>query len=93
MGVARLDEVRAAFLADLDSARGKPEAVETIRVRYAGRRSGLLLELTAALRDLPNEEKRDYGRALNELKKLVAGRLEDHSRLLGKLETRSRDFS
>ena len=24
---------------------------------------------------------------------LVAGRLEDHSRLLGKLETRSRDFS
>ncbi|MCK5379625.1 MAG: phenylalanine--tRNA ligase subunit alpha, partial [Acidobacteria bacterium] len=76
MGVARLDEVRAAFLADLESARGKPEAVETIRVRYAGRRSGLLLELTAALRDLPNEEKRDYGRALNELKKLVAGRLE-----------------
>ncbi len=76
MGVARLDEVRAAFLADLECARGNPEAVETIRVRYAGRRSGLLLELTAALRDLPNEEKRDYGRALNELKKLVAGRLE-----------------
>jgi error-prone DNA polymerase len=24
---------------------------------------------------------------------LVAGRLEDHSRLLGKFETRSRDFS
>ena len=76
MGVARLDEVRAAFLEDLECARGNPEAVETIRVRYAGRRSGLLLELTAALRDLPNEEKRDYGRALNELKKLVAGRLE-----------------
>ena len=71
MSVARLDEVRSAFLADLESAEGDVEAVESLRVRYAGRRSGLLQELTAALRDLPKEEKRDYGRALNELKKLV----------------------
>ena len=76
VGVARLDEVRAAFLADIQSAGGDVEAVEKIRVRYAGRRSGLLLDLTAALRELPNEEKRDYGRALNELKKLVADQLE-----------------
>ncbi len=76
MGVQRLDEVRAAFLADLDAAGGDAEAVEQVRVRYAGRRSGLLQELTADLRTLPNEEKRDYGRALNELKKLVAEKLE-----------------
>jgi phenylalanyl-tRNA synthetase alpha chain len=71
MSVARLDEVRNAFLADLETAGGDAAAVEAVRVRYAGRKSGLLLELTAALRDLPNEEKRDYGRGLNELKKLV----------------------
>lgn len=76
VGAQRLDEVRAAFLADIESAGGDVEAVEKVRVRYAGRRSGLLLDLTAALRELPNEEKRDYGRALNELKKLVADRLE-----------------
>ena len=46
-----------------------------MRVTYAGRRSGLLQELTAALRSLPSEAKRDYGRALNELKRLVEERL------------------
>jgi len=77
MGLERLKEVRRAFLADLESSGKDPEAVEKVRVRYAGRRSGLLLELTAALRSLPKEEKRDYGRALNELKKLVEGKLKE----------------
>ncbi len=71
MGLERLEEVRSAFLVDLDAAAGDGEAVEQVRIRYAGRKSGVLLELTAALRELPNDAKRDYGRALNELKKLV----------------------
>ncbi len=75
MGAQRLEEVRTAFLADIESAAGDADAVEKVRVRYAGRRSGLLNELTAALRELPNEEKREYGRALNELKNLVEERL------------------
>jgi len=77
MGLDRLEEVRRAFLAELEAAGRDAEAVEKVRVRYAGRRSGLLLELTAALRTLPKEEKRDYGRALNELKKLVEGKLKE----------------
>ena len=71
MGLERLEEVRASFVADLEAAGNDPDAVEKLRVAYAGRKSGLLQELTAALRELPNEDKRDYGRALNELKKLV----------------------
>ena len=77
MGLERLEEVRSAFLADLDAAAGDGEAVEQVRIRYAGRKSGVLLELTAALRELPNEAKRDYGRALNELKKLVEKSLKE----------------
>jgi phenylalanyl-tRNA synthetase alpha chain len=75
MGLERLEEVRSAFLADLEAAAGDGDAVERVRIAYAGRKSGLLLELTAALRELPNEAKRDYGRALNELKKLVESSL------------------
>ena len=71
MGTSQLDKVRADFLADLERAGGDAEAVENVRIKYAGRRSGLLLNLTAALRELPKEEKRDYGRALNELKTLI----------------------
>ncbi len=71
MGLERLNEVRASFVADLKAAGSDPDAVEKLRVAYAGRKSGVLQELTAALRELPNEAKRDYGQALNELKKLV----------------------
>jgi len=77
VGLERLEEVRRTFLADLEAAGKDTEAIETVRIRYAGRRSGLLLELSAALRSLPKEEKRDYGRALNELKKLVEGKLKE----------------
>jgi phenylalanyl-tRNA synthetase alpha chain len=75
VGKAQLDKVRVAFLADLEQAGGDAEAVEKVRIKYAGRRSGLLLDLTAALRELPKEEKRDYGRALNELKTLINTKL------------------
>jgi phenylalanyl-tRNA synthetase alpha chain len=75
MGLERLDEVRAAFLADLERAGSDPDAVERVRVAYAGRRSGLLQDLTAELRTLSKEEKPAYGRELNLLKKLVEDRL------------------
>lgn len=76
MGVERLEEVRREFLSALESAGGDPEAVEQVRIRFVGKRSGLMNELTAALRELPPEERRDYGRALNELKQFTAERLE-----------------
>jgi len=71
VGLERLRKVRASFVADLAAAGSDPDAVEKLRVAYAGRKSGLLQDLTAALRGLPNEAKRDYGQALNELKKFV----------------------
>jgi phenylalanyl-tRNA synthetase alpha chain len=83
VSTARLDEVRAAFLADLEQAGGDAEAVEKVRVQYAGKKSGVLNELTAALRELPNEEKRSYGKALNELKSLIKAEL-------GKVKTETR---
>ena len=68
MSIARLDQARADFRAALAAAGRDPEALERVRVAFAGQRSGLLRDLAAALRELPPEEKRDYGRALNELK-------------------------
>ena len=75
MSTARLDEVRAAFLADLEKAGSDAEAVEKVRVAYAGKKSGVLNELTAGLRELPNETKREYGQALNDLKTLIKAEL------------------
>jgi len=75
MGLERLKEARESFLAAVEGAAGDADALEKVRIRFAGRKSGLLQELTAALRDLPKEAKRDYGQGLNELKKLVESRL------------------
>jgi phenylalanyl-tRNA synthetase alpha chain len=75
VSTARLDEVRAAFLADLEQAGSDVEAVEKVRIKYAGKKSGVLNELTAGLRELPDEQKRDYGKALNELKTLIKAEL------------------
>ena len=77
MGTARLDEVRTSFLADLESAGSDAAEVEKVRIAYAGKKSGVLNELTAALRELPNEEKRAYGQALNELKQEIESKLKE----------------
>ena len=77
MSIARLEEVRADFERDLEAAGDDPEALEKVRIAYAGQRSGRLRDLAALLRELPNEQKRDYGRALNELKGLITERLEE----------------
>jgi len=77
MSKSRLEEVREAFIGQLRQAGSDPEALERIRIAYAGRRSGVLQELTAHLRELPAEEKREYGRALNELKTLITTRLDE----------------
>lgn len=76
MAVERLEDARQAFLSELQAAAGDPDAVERVRVRYAGRRVGLLQELAAALRELPPGDRREYGQELNRLKKLVEERLE-----------------
>ena len=77
MSLQRLEEVQAAFEKDLEAAGSDPAAVEAVRVAYAGRRSGLLQELTGALRSLPSEARREYGQALNRLKATVETGLDE----------------
>ena len=57
------------------------EAVEALRVRYLGRR-GLLRSLFDRIRELPEEERRQAGRMLNELKDAVTAALQERLRLL-----------
>jgi len=71
MALETLERARQEFLAALAEAGSDSARVETVRVRFAGRRSGLLRDLEEALKSLPREEKPSYGKALNELKQLV----------------------
>ena len=44
--------------------------IEAFRIKYLGKK-GILNDFFAAFKNLPSEEKRDYGRALNTLKNSV----------------------
>jgi phenylalanyl-tRNA synthetase alpha chain len=75
MATGPLERAREEFLAALAGAGGDAARIEAVRVRFAGRRSGLLRDLEEALKTLPREAKPAYGKALNELKTLVEERL------------------
>ena len=55
-----IDEVNA-FTAD------DPEAIEAFRIRYLGKK-GLLNDYFKCLKDIPKDQKRDFGQKVNELK-------------------------
>ncbi|MDB4066518.1 phenylalanine--tRNA ligase subunit alpha [Flavobacteriaceae bacterium] len=51
------------------------EAIEQLRISYAGKK-GILNDLFAAFRAVPNEEKKEFGQVLNQLKTAVAEKVE-----------------
>jgi len=75
MASETLERARQEFLAALEAAGSDPDRLEAVRVRFAGRRSGLVRELEDALKTLGREEKPGYGKALNELKRLIEEKL------------------
>lgn len=54
---------------------GSPDELETLRVKYLGRK-GILSELLAKIPSLPTEQRPEMGRLLNELKKDITSRYE-----------------
>jgi phenylalanyl-tRNA synthetase alpha chain len=71
----RVQEVRRQFDRDLASARDAA-AVDEIRVRYVGRRAGILTALLKDLRDVPGSQRSAAGKAVNDLKIHVEAALE-----------------
>ena len=51
------------------------ETIEQFRISYAGKK-GILNDLFAAFRAVPNEEKKEFGQVLNQLKAAVSEKIE-----------------
>jgi phenylalanyl-tRNA synthetase alpha chain len=71
----------AAFVTANDS-----HALEELRVRFLGRKGGLIHALFARLKDVPKEQKKDVGDALNKLRDHVEASLKDKSAQIAALE-------
>jgi phenylalanyl-tRNA synthetase alpha chain len=71
--MAQLRSLREAFEKELQKA-GTTAELEQIRVRYLGKK-GLLTEQLKQLPSLSPEERKSFGKAVNELKTFIAGEI------------------
>ena len=76
-----VDDVRAAFLAELDRAR-TPDELQELRHRYLGRKRGAVTALLKSVSQAPPETRRDLGRQANALKQEIERALAERSVLL-----------
>ena len=81
---AKTAEVRKDFLAALELVTSADE-LERLRVEYIGKK-GLVPELLKEMKSIPNEEKKAFGQAVNELKNEVGDKLSEKREMLEKLE-------
>jgi phenylalanyl-tRNA synthetase alpha chain len=70
---------------------GKEEDVEQFRIKWLGRK-GIVKDLYAAFKDVPNEHKRDVGQALNSLKAKIEEAIEKGKASLSSSGTSEESF-
>ena len=51
------------------------EAVETFRIKYLGKK-GILNDFFAEFKNVPNEQKKEFGQTINELKQAATAKVE-----------------
>ena len=69
------------LLAEVSSYTPKDsEDLEHFRIQYLGKK-GKMNDLFAAFKQVPNEQKKDFGQALNQLKKAIQDKLEEGKQL------------
>jgi phenylalanyl-tRNA synthetase alpha chain len=74
---ASLDSFFSAILAQFDqdaAAADSVEAVEQLRIRWIGRKQGLLTRVGEVLKDAPAETRREVGKGFNALKSAIEPR-------------------
>lgn len=74
MSAESLRRLSTQFDRDKESISDR-ESLEEVRIRYLSRKSGRLTQALQALPQLPKEERRDFGRAANQLKQRIESEL------------------
>ena len=82
----KLEQLRRQLAEEL-SAATDPQALESLRVRYLGKK-GTITDLLKMMKDLTNEERKTLGALINELKQHAAQSIADRAEELKELEIR-----
>ncbi len=65
-----IEEV-AAFVSEI------PEEIEAFRIKYLSKKGGIVTDLFKAFKDIPANEKKEFGQVLNQLKNNVTAKVEE----------------
>ena len=97
MNNEKLNEIRKELELDLEKVDSEAYLNE-LKVKYLGKK-GLITELNSEIKNIPNEQKKDFGMAVNELRNLFTTSYEQHlaifkeEALNKKLETETIDIT
>ncbi len=75
-----LESIKQNFVQELSKARTLKE-VEEIRIKYLGKK-GIITQLTKKIKELPPEERRSFGKYVNELKEFALREVSSRKQLL-----------
>jgi phenylalanyl-tRNA synthetase alpha chain len=73
-----LESITSQFEKDLQSC-GSADDLEALRVKFLGRKQGLITDAFKQIGNIPPDERGAFGKAANELKQLVAQALKDRA--------------
>lgn len=82
------DSLKKIFLAELNIAASVAE-LQQLRVKYLGKKGALTAQLKS-LSTLPAEEKRSFGKTVNELKEFIETEISARASVLGNADLRKR---
>ena len=71
----KIADIRAQLDAAIAEAKD-PAAIEAIRVQYLGKK-GLVTDLMKELKDVPNDQKKEYGQKINVIKKEAEDKIKE----------------
>jgi phenylalanyl-tRNA synthetase alpha chain len=74
-GQSSPDELLVRFEADAAEIRDRA-GFDTLRLRWTGRKQGIVRTLLASIGEVPPEQRKDFGQAVNRLRQAVEARLE-----------------
>lgn len=62
----QIEKVKNSLLEDIKSVKNSDE-LNDLKVKYLGKK-GMISELNQLIRDIPNEQKKEFGQSVNEVR-------------------------